>query len=180
MDVLIINGSPAIGKTTIANCIHADLGGAHIDMGKFREMYLDRAWAGANQTEAQMAFDLACHTAKVFLSNGIRPIVLVDLSPVHVAQVAYQFAGIDYGIATLTVTDRALLERRMTDPTRDSGFNDIDRAWAWNRAELSRDLLPQETRIDTSDLDIQATRRAVINLMGNVKLGEKKGMGETR
>ena len=157
MDIIVINGSPASGKTTSQRNLRDSVGGALVDMGRFREMYLDREWTHANEKEAQMAFELACHTAKIFVQNGIVPVTVADLRPEHIRQLSHFLGDWDYGIITLSVRDRTILQERITHPLRDSGFKDLDAAWAWNQAELSRELLPHEVRLDTSFLSPEET-----------------------
>ena len=70
MDIIIVAGSPATGKTTIIKKIRPQTWGAHIDLGTIREMYLDREWSQANPEEAQMAFLLACHLAREFVAHN--------------------------------------------------------------------------------------------------------------
>ena len=165
MDVAIIAGSPATGKTTVANGIRERLQCAVIELSTFRNMYLDRDWSRANPQEAQMSFVLACHTAREFVAHGIKPVLLLDLRPEHIGQLAEQFAGVNYGIVTLFVSARQVLAERMAAPTRDSGFRDLEQSWAWNVSETSRALLPREVRLDTTGLTIDETVGRVLEII---------------
>jgi adenylate kinase family enzyme len=165
MDIVVIVGAPAAGKTTVAKALRQELGGAHIDMGVFREMYLDPAWTAANPAEAQMAFELACHTARTFVQNRISPVFLVDLCPEHLPQLERQFGQHSYAIVSLTVSDRGILAGRMAHPARDSGFRDIEAAWAWNQSELGREPLPHEVRLDTTESSVSETTARISGIV---------------
>ena len=112
-----------------------------------------------------MAFSLACHVVREFVVYGIRPVILEDLRPEHIKQVSEQFSGFDYAIVSLYVCDQNVLQERMSNPKRDSGFRNLDASWHWNQTEESRELLPQEIRIDTTDLTIEETTKKVLSII---------------
>ena len=56
-------------------------------------------------------------------------------------------------------------DRTVGSTPRDSGFKDIEAAWKWNEANLSRALLPREVRVDTTDLSVMETVQRVIDIV---------------
>jgi broad-specificity NMP kinase len=165
-NIIILAGSPAVGKTSVAEEVRRRVGGAVIDMGRFREMYLDPEWKNANQEESDMAFRLACYVSKEFVRNSIRPVLITDTLPRHLPLSFQELAGTGFKIVLLFVTGKDVLQQRMQDPTRDSGFSDLEVSWQRNVAEQERTPHANELRIDTTSLAVEQTASEVIRLMG--------------
>ena len=165
-DILILAGAPAVGKTTVAEAVREQLGGALTDMGSIREMYLDREWKQANTDEADMSFRLACKVAREFVSNGIRPVQITDVLPRHLPMAGTELAGTEHGIVSLYVTEKDVLQGRMLDPTRDSGFSDLEESWRRNESERRRELYERETRIDTTSMTVTEAAERVMQCCG--------------
>ena len=73
----------------------------------------------------------------------------------------------DYLTVALTVRDREVHRSRILDPTRDSGYRDVEKAWAWNSGILSRPPWPREILLDTThDTVSQSIERVIKTIEG--------------
>jgi chloramphenicol 3-O-phosphotransferase len=150
LDAIIINGAPGVGKSTVAAGLKVQLGWSVIELGFLRMTYLDWEWKTANSREAKMSFEIMCHMVHRFVEYGFRNTLLVDLLAEHVEQVGRSLEGLDYLIVSLIVRDKEVHRSRVLEPTRDSGYRDVEKAWAWNNSILSRPPLPREVLLDTT------------------------------
>lgn len=159
-DIIIIAGSPGSGKTTLSESLQKELDSPLIDFGKLREFHLDRAWEKVTQKEKDMSFGNLIYIIKNYLKNGYENIIINDLSEYMVNELWQIFSDTDLSIITLVVSDENELESRIS--TRKDGFKDFTAARDWNKRLLQKTLLPNESKIDTSELDQTETFMEVI------------------
>ncbi len=161
-NLIFIGGSPGTGKTTVCKLLRKKLNSPYIDFGWLREFHLDREWKNANEEEEQMSFENLVYILNNYLKNGYKSVIVTDLLEKRIAHVHELFKPDEYKIITLVVSEDEELKRRVLEPTRDSGYRNYEEAIAWNRREMTRDLFPNETRIDTKTLSPDAVVEKII------------------
>lgn len=160
--LIFIGGSPGTGKTTISKLLRDNLNSPYIDFGWLRELHLDREWKNASETEEQMAFDNLVFMLKNYIKNDYKNVIVTDLLEKRIAQIQDLFQPNVYKIFTLTVSDNEELKRRVLEPTRDSGYRNYEEAIAWNRRESERNVLQNETKIDTLEKSPEEVTNSII------------------
>lgn len=150
LPLIFIGGAPGTGKTTISKLLHGKLNSPYIDFGVLREFHLDHEWKNASEKEEQMSFENLVFILRNYLKNGYKNVIVTDLLEKRIAQIDDLFQPNEYNIFTLTVSDEEELKRRVLEPTRDSGYRNYEEAIAWNHRESERQILPNETKIDTN------------------------------
>lgn len=152
-DLLVVAGAPGSGKTTIARLLHAQLGGAYVDLGHLREFHLDNEWSNASPREESMAFENLLYIIRNYFRHGYRPVIVTDLLDFRVQEMPVHFRHDNFLIATLVVHNDAELKRRVLIPERDSGFRDFATSLAWNRGLIERPPVQNEVKIDNTAAD---------------------------
>jgi len=156
-DAIIFSAAPGVGKTTVALGLRSQFGWPYLELGRIRMTYLDPQWKTENPREAQMSFEILCHMIHRFADYGLKHTMALDLFPEHLTQIPSRLTGLDYLIISLGVKDKQVHRSRLLNPARDSGYRDLERAWAWNNSILSRELLPHEIVVDTTDDTVPET-----------------------
>lgn len=150
IDLLIVAGAPGSGKTTIAQLLHAEMGGALVDLGHLRQFHLDDNWSNASSREESMAFENLLYIICNYFRHNYAPVIVTDLQDFRVQEMPVHFRHDDFIIATLVVHDDAELKRRVLIPERDSGYRDYARSIAWNQAIIDRPAVQNEVKIDNT------------------------------
>ena len=163
--LLIIGGAPGSGKTTVSNLLHETFQSVMIDFGTLREFHLDNWWTKQSEKEEQMAFENLVFILKNYIRNGYENIIVNDLRDFRIEQIPNIFADDDYLIVTLVLYDDDELRARVLNPSRDSGFRDVERALAWNRAVIERPAVKNEYKLDNTANRPEDTAQEIINLI---------------
>jgi tRNA uridine 5-carbamoylmethylation protein Kti12 len=163
--LIFIGGAPGSGKTTVSRRLHAEFQSVMIDFGTLREFHLDNLWTKESEKEEQMAFENLVFILKNYLRNGYQNVIVNDLKDFRLAQLSQAFETDDFLIVTLVVKDDAVLRARVLDPTRDSGWRNVEGALAWNRAVLERPAVRNEFKLDNTSLTPEETAREIMNLI---------------
>ncbi len=164
-DFIVIAGAPGSGKTTVSESLHQQFDSVLIDFGALRVFHLDPAWAKANAQEEQMAFENLLYILQNYARHGYQQVLINDLRDHRVQQLPTVLHGYDLRIITLVVTQDAVLADRVRNPQRDSGFRDVAAALAWNRAVLARPTVPNETKLDNTNLSPEETVAQILALL---------------
>lgn len=165
--LIIIGGAPGSGKTTVSRLLHETFQSVMIDFGTLREFHLDNWWTKQSEKEEQMAFENLVFILKNYIRNGYENIIVNDLKDFRIEQIPQTFAAEDYLIVTLVVRDDDELRARVLNPSRDSGFRDVERALAWNRAVIERPAVKNEYKLDNTANRPEDTAQEIINLIGS-------------
>ncbi len=163
--LVVIGGAPGSGKTTVSNLLYETLQSPMIDFGDLRNFHLDFLWEKANEKEERMSFENLVFILKNYIRNDYKNVIVNDLQDFRIGQIPNIFANDDYLIATLVLYDDDELRARVLSPTRDSGFRDVERALAWNRAVIERPTLENEYKLDNTLNHPEDTAQKIINLM---------------
>lgn len=147
-ELLLVRGSPGVGKTTAVRLLRKMLPhGATIEVDVLRAMLHGVDWR--DPREHTLTLDEAAAWAARILQSGRGPVVLVDtLARSRLTGFASNLP-MPYRIASLYARPDVLRARIAARP--DGEFKDLDACLVIN-AEIERFRYPRERLIDTSDL----------------------------
>ena len=165
--LIVIGGAPGSGKTTVSNLLYKTLQSPMIDFGDLRNFHLDLLWKKESEKEEQMSFENLIYILKNYIRNNYKNVILNDLRDFRVQQIPEIFENDDYIIVTLVLYDDEELKARVLDPTRDSGFRDVKRALAWNKAVIERPALENEYKLDNTVKRPEEIAQEIINLINS-------------
>jgi len=164
-DIVVIAGAPGAGKTTVCRALHARFSWPYVDLGQhLRQLHLDPQWETASAREEQMSFENLIAIARNYIRYGYTPVIITDLEDFRVPQIPSLFPDHRYLIISLVCSNNEL-KTRVLEPTRDSGFRDVERTQEWNTTLRERSAVPNETRLDTTGQTPDETGEAVIQLI---------------
>jgi chloramphenicol 3-O-phosphotransferase len=165
--LIVIAGAPGSGKTTICKLLHEHFQSVYIDFGWLREFHLDIEWRKSNILEETMSFENLLFIIKNYFKHNYDYVLVTDLQDHRVEQIPHFFALHQFLIVTLIIHDDVELQRRVVDPTRDSGYHDYHKSLAWNHAVITRPLLPNEYKFDNTSLTPEEASYQIIKLISN-------------
>lgn len=163
--LVFIGGSPGSGKTTVSNLLHEKFQSVMIDFGTLREFHLDTWWTKQSEKEEQMTFENLIFILKNYIRNGYKNVIVNDLRDFRIEQIPEHFAEDEFLIVTLVVYDDEELRARVLNPERDSGFRNVEKALAWNRAVIERAAVKNEYILDNTANTPEETAQEIINLI---------------
>lgn len=160
--IIIIGGAPGSGKTTVSELLKEKLGDVPlIDFGELREFHLKRDWSNESEEEEQMAFENLLYILENYQKHNYKYVIVNDLKDERIQQFPNVFPG-PFKIFTLTL-DNEILPQRMQDPTRDSGFTNLEAASKWNEQVKKRPAIKNEEKIDNSHAEPKKTVDIILN-----------------
>jgi adenylate kinase len=163
-EVLVIQGAPGVGKTTVSRALKNKLKIALLDLDWIRCNHLDQTWSDASPTEEALSYRILNRTIEEYVAEDY-PAVLLNSADIQAL-----FRGcpvietVPHRIFTLLV-DEAELRRRVEDPTRDSGWKNGDGSVSINQRIWMAPALPNETRFNTTGLGPEETISAILALL---------------
>jgi type IV secretory pathway ATPase VirB11/archaellum biosynthesis ATPase len=163
--IIVMSGAPGSGKTTITRLLHQHFQSVMIELGWLRQYHLDPAWLKASLREETMSFENLVFILRNYLRYGYDHILVNDLEDHRVRQIPSLFASDQFIIISLVIRDDETLKRRVLDPDRDSGYRDHAAAIASNHALIKRPVLPNEHKLDNTNLDPQEASQRILQLI---------------
>jgi dephospho-CoA kinase len=163
--LVFIGGSPGSGKTTVSELLHEKFQSVMIDFGTLREFHLDTWWTKQSEKEEQMTFENLIFILKNYIRNGYKNVIVNDLRDFRIEQIPEHFAEDEFLIVTLVVYDDEELRARVLNPTRNSGFRNVEKALAWNRGIIERAAVKNEYKLDNTANNPEKTAQEIINLI---------------
>ena len=159
MNLIVIAGSPGVGKSTLGLALARRLGSPFLEFSVLREPHLDPSWSNASPAEHEMAWENLQFVVRNYVKYGYQNVVVTDLRDERVRQVPEVFGDLAYRIVTLALADESELRRRVG--ARRDGFVDVGAAVAWNAAVRARPALPHETKIKVDGRSVEDLLAAV-------------------
>ncbi|MEI6478145.1 MAG: AAA family ATPase [bacterium] len=146
--LILFNGAPGSGKTTIGEILAEKLECPLIDFGELRVFHLKPDWSDESPEESAMAFENLVFIIRNYFRHGYRYVITDDLTVLQVEKLGEVFAEI-FCLTVTLVVEEAELRRRVG--ARTEGFTDVERSAASNRVLKTRTPGPQELMLDTSE-----------------------------
>ena len=162
-DLIIVAGAPGAGKTSISEVLKDKFQGVHIDSGWLRDYHLNKGWKNANKKEEQMAFENLIFIIKNYLKNGYKNIIIDDLLYDKIVTLEKIFKSKQLVILILTLDDKEL-KRRISHPTRDSGFRNLKKAKIYAR-QWEKCKLPRSMTLDITHYSIQESANKIMKML---------------
>jgi dephospho-CoA kinase len=164
-DIIIVNGAPGSGKSTIAELLQREFDSPMIDFGWLREWHLAPDWHNTSPEEEQMAFENLVFILRNYVSHGYRNIIVHDLNPEHIDFLRQSFQDRSVVTVNLVVASDSVLRMRLL--ARTSGFRNVDLSLEWNR-KLRDAAQPQPDviSVDNSLQDCHSTVHQILERIG--------------
>lgn len=147
-DLILVNGAPGVGKTTLSRLLGEHFESPVIDFGLLREFHLDKKWERKNNREEEMTFKILGLMLETYFEYGLKNVFVNDLQEWRVNDLNIRFTGINSLVLSLVVSDYEILKDRIE--RRACGWRDVDAAWERNQKTLERELWDNEIRVDVS------------------------------
>jgi dephospho-CoA kinase len=163
-DLIIFNGAPGSGKSTIGELLREQKNFPLIDFGWLRGGHLNNSWSNVSPEEEDMAFENLIFVIRNYLKHGYKNVVVNDLKDDKVKLLSDKFKEKDFIIISLIVYDDQELRKRVIG-LRDSGFKNADEAIKWNLNLKNRPLLFNEYKIDNTHNNIEKTISEILSLV---------------
>lgn len=154
-DLILVNGAPGIGKTTLSVMLGEHFASPVIDFGVLREFHLDKKWERKSDAEEQMTYEILVEMLKIYVRHGLKNIFINDLKERQVDGLNQLFKDTNSLVLTLTITDYSVLKERIV--RRNCGWRDVDAAWQRNQSTIQREPWKNEVRVDVT---VTGTERA--------------------
>jgi len=155
-DLIFIAGAPGVGKSSVATELQKKLGSPCFEFGWIPEFCQKGNEIITYKEEEGIAFENLTLVAKNYVKHKFSNIIITDLQDERILGLHNQFENYNYALFTLTVSDDELLKSRILNGDRSSEYRDWEAGLKINRKILSRELLPNEIRIDSTNKSISA------------------------
>jgi broad-specificity NMP kinase len=163
--ILIINGAPAVGKTTISSLLREKFDYCpHVDFGSIRVFHLNREWSNKSENEEEMSYENLLFILNNYLKHGYQNGIVDDLRDDRALRL-YDDLGSEIAILITLVASDETLAQRIINPTRDSGFKDLKKAQELNKQIKQRARLENEIFIET---DNKTPEEVVVEIVQNI------------
>lgn len=163
-DIIIFSGAPGSGKTTVAEQLQQETKSPLIDFGDLRAWHLNFDWSNANAEEEEMAFENLIFVLKNYLKHGYKNIIVTDLKDERAPKLVENLKDVKTIIISLILSDEEGLKKRVL-AERNSGFKNVDEALRRNKEIMTRELFPNEHRIDNSHNEPEKTVKEILNIL---------------
>lgn len=161
-DLIFIAGAPGTGKSSVAGELQKKLGSPCFEFGWIPEFRQRGSETIPYKEEEGIAFENLVLIAKNYVKHGFSNIIITDLEDARILELHKHFKDCNYTLFTLTVSDDELLKSRILHDDRSSKYRDWESALVINKKILSRQLLPKESRIDSTNKSVSAIVEEII------------------
>lgn len=161
-DILLIQGAPGSGKTSLAQVLHQQLESPWFEFGWIPEFRLKGEAEISYDEEEQLSFENLCLVVKNYLRHGFTNILITDLRDLIMQQALKTFQRKRLLLVTLVLTDEEILKERVLREDRSSGYRDWQEALAINRLLSVRPTRKNEIRIDVTYIPVEAAADQVM------------------
>jgi chloramphenicol 3-O-phosphotransferase len=161
-DIILIHGAPGVGKSSVAQALQQRLQCPCFEFGWIPEFRRTRLGEISYEEEEAFSFENLLLVTRNYLRRGFAPVILTDLRDPLVQQAPSRLRGRTWVLVTLWVDDDAVLERRVLDETRSSGYRDWQEALDLNHIITRRPPRRNEVRINTTHLTVPAVVEALL------------------
>ena len=162
-DLILVNGAPGIGKTTLCELLGIHFESPVIDFGLLREFHLDKRWERKSDAEEEMTFKILKQMLNTYIEHGLKNIFINDLQEWRIDLLRKAYAHTNSLVLTLYVTDYEILKDRIV--TRNKGWRDVEASWKRHQNTLAREPWPNEIRVDVTvdgiDNALKIVRKAI-------------------
>lgn len=164
MHIILLNGAPGTGKSTLASLLHKHYKSPWFEFGWIPEFRnLNPHTELSYEEESELSFENLTLVVENYLRHGYENIIISDLTDNRVRAFADHFSMHQTVIITLWCDDTTIKNRVLT---RNNGneYRNFEEAIQLNRAILSRGKRKNEHRINTAEGDVMQTLAEVIRL----------------
>jgi len=169
MDVILMNGAPGTGKTTVGSLLHEHYKSPWFEFGWIPEFRrLNPHTEISYEEESALSFENLLLVVGNYLNHGYKNIIISDLTDRRILGFANAFSGLNTVIVTLYCDDETIKNRVLN---RDNGneYRNWEEAFRINREIRDRPPLPNEYRIDTAERSPEEIRDEIIRLLNEYK-----------
>ncbi|USN58928.1 MAG: AAA family ATPase [Candidatus Peribacteria bacterium] len=154
-DIIFIAGAPGTGKSSVAKSLQEKLNCPCFEFGWIPEFRNKGIETISYEEDETIAFENLSLVAKNYIKHGFKNIIITDLEDKRIKELHTVFQQENYILFTLTVSDDEILKSRVLDETRSSGYRDFESAIKISNEINSRELLPNEIRIDATNQSVE-------------------------
>lgn len=150
MPIILLNGAPGSGKTTISALLHEKLRCPWFEFGWIPEFrHLNPHTEITYEEEEALSFENLMLVCGNYMRHGFEHLLISDLRPELVCKAADALQAYHPIIITLYAEEETL-RHRVLHRQNGNDYRNADEAAEINRHILSSSLLKNERRIDTS------------------------------
>ena len=163
--LVVINGAPGSGKTTITKRLHQHFQSVMVEFGWLRQYHLDPAWSKMSPDEEAMSFENLMFIVRNYFKHNYEYILINDIEDHRIQQIPSLFELNQFVIISLVISNDQELQKRVLDIDRDSGYRDYKTAIASNRAIIDRSIIANEYKFDNTSIDLEDACKQIINII---------------
>ena len=165
MAVILMNGAPGTGKTTVSALLHEKLKCPWFEFGWIPEFRcLNPHTEISYEEEEQLSFENLMLVTKNYLRHGYEQVILSDLSMERVLEAAEILKDSQPVIVTLTA-DEETIRTRVRTRNNGNEYRDEDGASEINARILASNAHPCEVRMDTANTPPEKMAEDIIRLL---------------
>ena len=165
MPIILLNGAPGSGKTTISALLHEKLRCLWFEFGWIPEFrHLNPHTEIPYEEEESLSFENLMLVCGNYMRHGFEHLLISDLRPELVCKAADALQAYHPIIITLYAEEETL-RHRVLHRQNGNDYRNADEAAAINARILAAPNLPNGHRIDTTHLSAQDVCQQILSLL---------------